>query len=126
MTADEYRAATGLAPLTRKPGVVVAESAFDPERGDGWNGSEKALQAAVVAHCRARGLNVCETSQRRPSGQTIGMPDLFVQYGTVWHGIEVKTRSGTLSPAQRALAEAGGVTVVRSVAGMARLIERWE
>jgi hypothetical protein len=77
--------------------------------------SEKRVQAQIVKALRLAGYTVMETSQRRASGVSVGMPDLWVGRNDrhLWLGLEVK-RDGEawVSREQKALADAGMIYLV--------------
>lgn len=94
--------------------------------------SEGALQAAIVHRLRADGHTVLSTSRHRRGvtcrkcgewtmpqggdGVDRGVPDLLVHVdGARWLGLEVKGHRTSVSPDQRALADAGRIVIVRSV-----------
>jgi len=90
--------------------------------------TEAELQCQIVDALRLHGCTVLVTSarsyrpatdKRRGYGADRGVPDLLVAppYAppSVWLGLEVKSRTGRLTPEQRALAEAGRIVVVRSL-----------
>ena len=92
-------------------GSSAAETAFD--------GKEADLVAQIVKALRARGRTVLRCGQWRSdfAGSDAGVPDLLVACDTVgmWLALEVKTKKGQLSPAQRALFADGRIIIVRSV-----------
>lgn len=111
----------------------------EPLNAEGaWCGTEKALVQAITEALRARGCRVMRCGQyiARGSGSDAGLPDLWVRPPVLrncpdchettprgwWIGLECKTARGTLSPAQRELADAGAIIVVRSVADALRAV----
>ncbi len=87
---------------------------------------ERDVQAGIVEYFRLQHVPVMVTSQRRASGVTLGMPDLYVYVADgLWIGLEVKrdeqaAREST-SPEQRALADAGCIGIVWTVEMAARV-----
>ncbi len=96
--------------------------------------SERALQAAIVRACRARGHLVlvtsrgrricpfCRRAYRGGDGVTPGTPDLWVYAHGRWHGLEVKGTRTPVRPAQQRLADEGLVSIVRTVEEALRAI----
>jgi hypothetical protein len=80
---------------------------------------EKAVQRAVYALYVAHGCRVFWLSQARATGQTAGLPDLYVFHEGVgaswWH--EVKPPTGALSDAQRDFQRLCTATLTRHVTG---------
>jgi len=77
--------------------------------------TERETQRRIVDALRKAGCLVCVTSNRCPTANTPGTPDLFVWHAGKWTALEVKSPSGKLTAKQSALAESGAVHVVRSV-----------
>lgn len=79
--------------------------------------TEKEVQRQIVMLLRQLGYTVHETSQRRASGVSIGLADLFVTkrgWG-VWLALECKrNEKSRLSPEQMALVDAGMIHIVWS------------
>jgi hypothetical protein len=81
---------------------------------------EAGLVDAIVKVLQLNGFEVLKVGQWRAdrAGNTPGTPDLWVrpQDSTkpLWLGMEVKTATGTLSPAQKDLHKRGATVVVRS------------
>jgi len=95
--------------------------------------TEAELQCQIVDALRLLGCTVLVTSarsyrpaqgERRGYGADRGVPDLLVAPPgappSVWLGLEVKSARGRLSPVQKALLDAGRITVVRSVTAAIR------
>jgi hypothetical protein len=76
---------------------------------------ERDVQSSLIAQLEALGYLVMHTDQRRRSGVSIGLPDLYVTrrgWGNRWKAIEVKRpRIGKPSPAQQRLIDAGHVGI---------------
>ena len=85
---------------------------------------EAVLVGEIVQALESEGVTVLRVGQGdvRKAGNTTGTPDLFLFAGGRWLGVEVKTRRGRLSDAQRRLYEAGLTCVARSVADVLALI----
>jgi Holliday junction resolvase len=77
--------------------------------------TERETQRQIVNALRKAGCLVCVTSNRQPTANTPGTPDLFVWRDGKWTALEVKSPDGKLTAKQLALVEFGAVTVVRSV-----------
>jgi len=77
--------------------------------------TEREIQRRIVDALRKAGCLVCVTSNRQPTANTPGTPDLFVWRDGKWTALEVKSPNGKLTATQSALAESGAVHVVRSV-----------
>lgn len=74
-----------------------------------WGGAKKrrdANEREIVKALEAVGAQVTRLS-------SAGAPDLLVRFRGVWTPLEVKTATGTLTPAQKTF---GGFVLVRSVA----------
>lgn len=80
--------------------------------------TESGLVRAIVEALQMSGYTVLRVGQWRAdyAGSTAGTPDLFCfcPRQSLWYGIEVKTSTGRLSPAQKRLVEAGMVHLIRS------------
>lgn len=96
---------------------------------------EEDIQAAIMDALRRRGYTVKQTSEHRRRIQCLecgkwftpdngrgcdaGVPDLLVSHVSwppyLWLGMEVKTESGRLSPAQQELEREHRIVVVRGV-----------
>jgi len=78
---------------------------------------EKTVAQRLDADLRALGFHVSSTSQLRPSGQAVGLPDRWIQHPTwrLYAWLEYKRpRGGRVSDAQRAwhaVAVAAGVPI---------------
>ena len=71
----------------------------------------------------------CGRWSRGDYGSTPGVPDVLARpsgawKGPLWIGLELKAPGGKLSPAQKVLADAGAVTVIRSLDDLMELL-RW-
>jgi Holliday junction resolvase len=77
--------------------------------------TERETQRQIVNALRKAGCLVCVTSNRQPTANTPGTPDLFVWCDGKWTALEVKSPDGRLTAKQSVLVEFGAVTVVRSV-----------
>jgi Holliday junction resolvase len=84
--------------------------------------TEREIQRRIVDALRRAGCVVCVTSNRQPTANTPGTPDLFVWRNGKWTALEVKSPDGKLTAKQSALAESGAVTVVRSVEDALRAV----
>jgi len=91
--------------------------------------TEGEIQKATANVLRAMGCAVWSLSQYRPSGQSEGLPDLFVtgRGACIW--IEMKSARGKQSPAQEAFQQAveangGTYAVIRHESEAVALIER--
>jgi len=89
-----------------------------------FEGPESQLAAEVQAALEQLGFEVLMVGQHiaKGSGTTVGTPDLFYRsaaWGSMtdaWRPMELKTKTGTLSPEQARLKRDHGIPTVRSVA----------
>lgn len=88
--------------------------------------TEASIQATLKQALETLGYIVGEVNKGRKRRdavyfQTAGLPDLFVTHpewpAGEWLGIELKTATGKLRPAQKELNDKGRTVVARSVAG---------
>jgi len=65
---------------------------------------EEDLHAQIMSHCRSHGWLYFHGSMAHKSKRTTGEPDFHIYApGGKYYGIECKTRTGKLSPAQAAV-----------------------
>lgn len=99
-------------------GVVIEHIARPPHERD--------VQRAVRQRYLEAGCVVYWLSQARATGQTTGVPDLYVFHrgarASWWH--EVKPPTGDLSPAQRAFQEHCAATATHHVTGGLEAVEQ--
>jgi hypothetical protein len=120
--------------MPRKTAVKASYSPSEIKQLMSETGSEKTLQQMVVKELERLGWQVLVTNAgirkeaaaglKKGKGAvfaTPGIPDLFVRTLTrkwpiaAWIGIELKTATGKLSPAQQRLHDGGGSLVCRSL-----------
>lgn len=114
-----------------------------PKQRAGMGEKEEGTQRAIIEALRWKGYTVLQTTVRFRRCQSCGtypakahygadpgVPDLLVTRSTwppaVFRGMEVKSATGKLSPAQKDLAADERVVVVRSVDEALAAVERWE
>lgn len=123
MSADQFRAQHG--PKAPPPTAVLGckvrgtfQPTAKPPRGSRKPGPppEKEIQRQIVKALRLIGCEVDETSQRRPSGVSLGLADLLVNkpgWGPFWLALEVKRHEKSPRTPEQARREASGqITVV--------------
>lgn len=105
---------------------------------------ENDLQNSVVNLFRHLGYTVMETGKGRSKtrcrcgawvtasgwqGNTVGLPDLYIHrpsWGVIALPIEMKTPTGQVRPAQKALADAGVTTICRSIDDVVNTVAQFE
>lgn len=108
------------------------------------NTPENDLQNSVVNLLRSLGYTVMESGKGRSKsrcrcgawvvatgwqGNTVGLPDLYIHresWGNIALPIEMKTPTGQIRPAQKALADAGVTTICRSVEDVVTTVSHFE
>jgi hypothetical protein len=93
--------------------------------------TESQLQILIVDYLRWHGYTVLETGLYKQSQRAVntnGTPDLLIRAKSwpmgFYIAVEVKTRTGRLRAEQRALEEAGGSIVCRSLEEVLEVIEK--
>ena len=84
--------------------------------------TERDVQRQTVKVLRKLGYTVVVTSNRGPTANTKGCPDLFVWTGRKWVGLDTKQPGGKLSKEQIVLEMAGAVRYFTSVEQGLRIV----
>ena len=77
--------------------------------------TEREIQKLAVKILRSAGFKVYVTSNRRPTANTEGLPDVFAWFRGKWYALECKSDTGKPTPKQQELIDLGASILIDSV-----------